>query len=78
MAHIGGFHLKLISTFIHDCNFYGIFSFISRFQKSLHGSADDIGWLQWTPGMAPVIDGTSRFLELLDAIRSVINLVRDY
>ncbi|XP_031383065.1 uncharacterized protein LOC116197156 isoform X2 [Punica granatum] len=45
-------------------------SIISRVQKTLRGSADDIGWLQWTPGMAPVVDGTSRFLELLDAIRN--------
>ncbi|KAJ4839868.1 hypothetical protein Tsubulata_003173 [Turnera subulata] len=44
-------------------------SIISRLRTTLRGSSDDIGWLQSTPGMAPVKDGTSRFLELLENIR---------
>lgn len=46
-----------------------IFSIISRVRKTLHGSTDDIGWLQHTPGMAPVEDGSARFLELLQCVR---------
>ncbi|KAF2303973.1 hypothetical protein GH714_025755 [Hevea brasiliensis] len=42
----------------------------SRVCKTLRGSSDDIGWLQHTPGMAPVEDGTARFLELLGKIRN--------
>ncbi|WOG94365.1 hypothetical protein DCAR_0313659 [Daucus carota subsp. sativus] len=42
---------------------------ISRVQKTLHGSSSDIGWLQQAPGMAPVKDGSARFMELLDCIR---------
>ncbi|KAK9268311.1 hypothetical protein L1049_000059 [Liquidambar formosana] len=45
-------------------------SIISRVQRTLHGSSDDIGWLQHTPGVAPVVDGTVRFLELLKGIRN--------
>ncbi|XP_057493992.1 uncharacterized protein LOC130779388 isoform X2 [Actinidia eriantha] len=45
-------------------------SVISRVKKTLHGSSDDIGWLQHTPGMAPVEDGSARFLELLQYIRN--------
>lgn len=45
------------------------FSVITRVRKTLHGSTDDIGWLQHTPGMAPVEDGSARFLELLQCIR---------
>ncbi|CBI28019.3 hypothetical protein VitviT2T_016479 [Vitis vinifera] len=45
-------------------------SIISRVQTTLHGSSDDIGWLQCTPGVAPVEDGTARFLELLREIRN--------
>ncbi|KAK1550370.1 hypothetical protein Q3G72_018103 [Acer saccharum] len=45
-------------------------SITSRVRKTLRGSSDDIGWLQRTPGMAPVEDGTARFLELLEAIRN--------
>ncbi|KAM7275537.1 hypothetical protein ACFE04_017403 [Oxalis oulophora] len=45
-------------------------SIVSRVQKTLRGSSDDIGWLQRTPGMAPVLDGTTRFLELLENIRN--------
>ncbi|KAF5726008.1 hypothetical protein HS088_TW23G00745 [Tripterygium wilfordii] len=42
----------------------------SRVQRTLHGSSYDIGWLQSAPGMAPVEDGTARFLELLEGIRN--------
>ncbi|KAH9800903.1 alpha/beta-Hydrolases superfamily protein [Citrus sinensis] len=45
-------------------------SISSRVRRTLHGSSDDIGWLQQTPGMAPVEDGTARFLELLECIRN--------
>ncbi|KAL6984759.1 hypothetical protein U1Q18_018141 [Sarracenia purpurea var. burkii] len=45
-------------------------SVISRVRRTLHGSSDDIGWLQHTSGMAPVEDGSARFLELLQCIRN--------
>ncbi|KAL9443621.1 hypothetical protein AB3S75_016897 [Citrus x aurantiifolia] len=45
-------------------------SISSRVRRTLHGSSDDIGWLQQTPGMAPMEDGTARFLELLECIRN--------
>ncbi|GAB2265223.1 hypothetical protein Dimus_000291 [Dionaea muscipula] len=45
-------------------------SFLSRLQKTLRGSSDDIGWMQQDPRLAPVEDGTSRFLELLQVIRN--------
>lgn len=45
-------------------------SIISRLRKTLHGSSDDIGWMQRTPGMDPVEDGSCRFLELLQAVRN--------
>ncbi|XWS17315.1 hypothetical protein CRYUN_Cryun33cG0056700 [Craigia yunnanensis] len=47
-----------------------VYSIKSRIQKTLRGSSDDIGWLQHTPGMASVENGTARFLELLEAIRN--------
>jgi len=56
---------------------YKIMEFLrvtSRVLKTLRGSSDDIGWLQHAPGMPPVHDGTSRFLELLSDIRSPILL----
>ncbi|KAF6164485.1 hypothetical protein GIB67_025311 [Kingdonia uniflora] len=43
--------------------------FFSRVQMTLHGSTDDIGWLQRTSGLPPVEDGTARFRELLHGIR---------
>ncbi|XP_021641761.2 uncharacterized protein LOC110636385 isoform X2 [Hevea brasiliensis] len=59
------------------CSFYyvrcaqvQVRSITSRVCKTLRGSSDDIGWLQHTPGMAPVEDGTARFLELLGKIRN--------
>ncbi|KAI3983675.1 hypothetical protein MKX01_001079 [Papaver californicum] len=45
-------------------------SLISRIQKTLRGSSDDIGWLQRAEDMPPVEDGTDRFRELLQDIRS--------
>ncbi|XP_021854504.1 uncharacterized protein [Spinacia oleracea] len=45
-------------------------STISRVKKGVRGSTDDIGWLQRTPGMPPVKDGTTRFLELLQDVRN--------
>ncbi|KAF5176718.1 alpha/beta-Hydrolases superfamily protein [Thalictrum thalictroides] len=45
-------------------------SLVSRVQKTLQGSSDDIGWLQRTPGMPPVKDGTARFMDLLHDIRN--------
>ncbi|XP_022882463.1 uncharacterized protein LOC111399401 isoform X2 [Olea europaea var. sylvestris] len=45
-------------------------SFLSRVCKTLHGSSDEIGWLQCAPGMAPVEDGSARFVELLNSIRN--------
>ncbi|KAL3744913.1 hypothetical protein ACJRO7_014079 [Eucalyptus globulus] len=52
------------------CTQLQLSSIISRVQRTLHGSSDDIGWLQYDPDMAPVEDGTSRFLEILEAIRN--------
>lgn len=49
-------------------------SVVSRVMKTLHGSSDDIGWLQSAPGMAPVEDGSARFLELLQGIRYHITI----
>ncbi|KAI4350814.1 hypothetical protein L6164_005228 [Bauhinia variegata] len=42
----------------------------SRLWITLRGSSDDIGWLLDAPGMPPVEDGTTRFLELLSDIRN--------
>lgn len=44
-------------------------------QTTLCGSSDDIGWLQRTPGMAPVENGTARFLELLEDVRYQTNFI---
>ncbi|XP_052198751.1 uncharacterized protein LOC127805940 isoform X2 [Diospyros lotus] len=52
------------------CTQVKVRSVISRVRKTLHGSSDDIGWLQHTPGMAPVEDGSARFLELLHHVRN--------
>ncbi|XP_047339010.1 uncharacterized protein LOC124942530 isoform X2 [Impatiens glandulifera] len=43
---------------------------VSRIRTTLHGSSDDIGWLQHTPGLAPVEDGSTRFMELLQCVRT--------
>lgn len=45
-------------------------SFISRARRTLHGSSDDIGWLQRTIGVPPVQDGTARFTDILHCIRN--------
>ncbi|KAK1307386.1 hypothetical protein QJS10_CPA10g00936 [Acorus calamus] len=51
-------------------NGFSIFQgLISRARRTVRGSADDIGWLQHSPGMPPVEDGTKRFMELLDNVR---------
>ncbi|CAH9118009.1 unnamed protein product [Cuscuta europaea] len=42
---------------------------IERVQRTVRGSADDIGWMQRYPEMPPVEDGTLRCLEIIDAIR---------
>ncbi|KAL8498299.1 hypothetical protein ACS0TY_021574 [Phlomoides rotata] len=52
-------------------------SVVSRVLKTLHGSSDDIGWLQSAPGMAPVEDGSARFLELLQGIRNGVHKLPD-
>lgn len=44
-------------------------------QKTLRGSSEDIGWLQNSPGMAPVEDGTARFMKLLEGIRYHLNWI---
>lgn len=45
------------------------FSLINRVRRTVHGSADDIGWLQRDPEMPSVEDGSERFTEILDSIR---------
>ncbi|KAH6798597.1 alpha/beta-Hydrolases superfamily protein [Perilla frutescens var. frutescens] len=52
-------------------------SFVSRVLRTLHGSSDDIGWLQGAPGMAPTEDGSARFLELLQGIRNGVHKLPD-
>ncbi|GMH23821.1 hypothetical protein Nepgr_025664 [Nepenthes gracilis] len=52
-------------------------SILSRVQMTLRGSSDDIGWLQTSPGMAPVVDGTARFLELLQRVRNGEHMLPD-
>ncbi|CAO2841889.1 unnamed protein product [Amaranthus hypochondriacus] len=52
-------------------------SIISRVQTSLNGSSDDIGWMQRTPGMPPIKDGTPRFLELLEDVRNGKHILPD-
>ncbi|GMI74089.1 hypothetical protein like AT2G44970 [Hibiscus trionum] len=42
---------------------------IERAQRTVRGSADDIGWLKRDPEMPPVEDGTEQFTEILDNIR---------
>ncbi|XP_021741452.1 uncharacterized protein LOC110707722 [Chenopodium quinoa] len=50
---------------------------ISLVKKGVRGSADDIGWLQRTPGMPPVTDGTTRFLEVLQDVRNGNHMLPD-
>ncbi|XWS45858.1 hypothetical protein CRYUN_Cryun14cG0015400 [Craigia yunnanensis] len=42
---------------------------IERAQRTVRGSADDIGWLKRDPEMPSVEDGTERLTEILDNIR---------
>lgn len=67
------FRLTFNLSSILFCFFYlffiNLFSVISRVLKTLHGSSDDIGWMQRAPEMAPVVDGSARFRELLQDIR---------
>ncbi|KAJ4768858.1 alpha/beta-Hydrolases superfamily protein [Rhynchospora pubera] len=43
---------------------------INRLRRTLEGSSADIGWLQKTKGLPPVVDGTARFKELLSDVRN--------
>ncbi|KAL2500891.1 alpha/beta-hydrolase superfamily protein [Forsythia ovata] len=52
-------------------------SIVSRVCKTLHGSSDEIGWLQCAPGMAPAEDGSARFRELLQCIRNGQHILPD-
>lgn len=58
------------SLYYIRCTQAQVLSITSRVRKTLRGSSDDIGWLQHTLDMAPVEDGTVRFLELLEKIRN--------
>ncbi|XP_076883727.1 uncharacterized protein LOC143532599 [Bidens hawaiensis] len=48
---------------------------IERVRKTVHGSSDDIGWLQRAPGMPPIEDGTERFNNILDNIMHSIHVL---
>lgn len=48
---------------------------IERVRRTVHGSADDIGWLQRATDMPPVEDGTERFIEILDDIRHGLHML---
>ncbi|XP_057980894.1 uncharacterized protein LOC131166396 [Malania oleifera] len=50
---------------------------IERARRTVRGSAEDIGWLQHSPGMPPVEHGTQRFTELLDNIRHGVHKLPD-
>ncbi|WMV29422.1 hypothetical protein MTR67_022807 [Solanum verrucosum] len=54
------------------CALVQVQSVISRVHTTLRGSSDDIGWLQQATEMAPVVDGSARFRELLQDIRFYI------
>jgi hypothetical protein len=43
---------------------------VERARKTVRGSADDIGWLQQDQCLPTTEDGTARFLEILDSVRS--------
>ncbi|KAK9015282.1 hypothetical protein V6N11_006396 [Hibiscus sabdariffa] len=49
---------------------------IERAQRTVRGSADDIGWLKRDPEMPPVEDGTEQFIEILDNIRHGLHKCR--
>uniref|UniRef100_A0ACD6A106 Uncharacterized protein n=2 Tax=Avena sativa TaxID=4498 RepID=A0ACD6A106_AVESA len=42
---------------------------VDRARKTVRGSADDIGWLQRVQSLPSTVDGTARFLEILDSVR---------
>lgn len=44
--------------------------FLCRVRRTLLGSSKEIGWLQRTEGLPPVVDGTNRFMEVLHDVRS--------
>ncbi|KAI3814243.1 hypothetical protein L1987_18993 [Smallanthus sonchifolius] len=48
---------------------------IERVRKTVHGSSNDIGWLQRAPGMPPIEDGTERFNNILDNIMHGIHVL---
>lgn len=54
----------VIYTKDHVCGF------ICRVRTTLQGSSEDIGWLQRSEGLPPVVDGTGRFMEVLHDIRN--------
>ena len=45
-------------------------SLVEHAWKTVRGSANDIGWLQQGQSLPPTVDGTTRFLEILDFVRS--------
>lgn len=48
---------------------------VDRVKKTMHGSSDDIGWLQRAPEMPPVEDGTERFNSILENISHGIHVL---
>lgn len=48
---------------------------VDRVKKTMHGSSDDIGWLQRAPEMPPVEDGTERFNSILENIGHGIHVL---
>lgn len=48
---------------------------VERVKRTVHGSSDDIGWLQRAPNMPPIEDGTDRFNNILDNIRHGIHVL---
>ncbi|XP_071698397.1 uncharacterized protein [Rutidosis leptorrhynchoides] len=48
---------------------------IERVRKTVHGSSDDIGWLQRAPDMPSTEDGTERFNNILDNIRHGVHVL---
>ncbi|KAI3813515.1 hypothetical protein L1987_18240 [Smallanthus sonchifolius] len=48
---------------------------IERVRRTVRGSSDDIGWLQRSPQMPPVEDGTERFTNILEIIRHDVHML---
>lgn len=48
---------------------------VDRVRKTMHGSSDDIGWLQRATDMPPVEDGTERFNSILENIGHGIHVL---